>query len=248
MSEQKYVLFIFEGEKTEPIIFDSFKKALTIGQTVLVSYGTVIYKLYKEFFPNDTLDLELDLVSLLKPTNEDGNVVKPSQISEIYLFFDYDGHASNACDEKLNEMIEFFDNETKKGKLFISYPMVEAIQDLEQGVDFKNTIAQSNSDYKKTVSEKTNKSIENFPKLSKENWYFIIYEHCKKANFITGNTFEFPNDIIEQNEIFNEQKEKYINKFNKKVSVLSAFPLLLLDYYGAKSLKSKLEHKTLFFV
>jgi hypothetical protein len=51
-----------------------------------------------------------------------------------------------------------------------------------------------------------------------------------------SNRFEFPNKIIEQIKIFENQKEKYIN-INNKVAVLSAFPMFLLDYYGVKLLK-----------
>jgi hypothetical protein len=39
--------------------------------------------------------------------------------------------------------------------------------------------------------------------------------------------------------IFERQKEKYIDK-EGKVAVLSAFPLMLLDYYGFSGLKEKM--------
>lgn len=33
----------------------------------------------------------------------------------------------------INQMLESFDNETENGKLYISYPMVEALRDFEAG-------------------------------------------------------------------------------------------------------------------
>ena len=152
------------------------------------------------------------------------------QVSEIYLFFDYDGHASNARDDKIQEMLNLFDDETNNGKLYISYPMVEAIKHLKTGIDFKNVIAESNSNYKQVVSKNCDHKLKDLSNLTKENWNFIIKEHSKKANFIVNDNFEFPNKIIEQIKIFENQKEKYIN-VNNKVAVLSAFPLFLLDYY-----------------
>lgn len=34
----------------------------------------------------------------------------------------------------INQMLESFDNETENGKLYISYPMVEALKDFEPGI------------------------------------------------------------------------------------------------------------------
>ena len=64
--------------------------------------------------------------------------------SEGYLFFDYDGHQKNLSkyDEKdaLEQMLMSFDNETENGKLYISYPMVEALRDFEPGICGKKRI------------------------------------------------------------------------------------------------------------
>ena len=108
--------------------------------------------------------------------------------------------------------------------------MVEAIKHLKIGIDFKDIIAESNPSYKQLVSENCDYELMDLSNLTKENWNFIIKEHSKKANFIVNDNFEFPNKIIEQIKIFENQKEKYIN-VNNKVAVLSAFPLFLLDYY-----------------
>ncbi len=82
--------------------------------------------------------------------NELENISK-DQIAEIYLFFDYDKHASNSSDEKIKKMLEVFDNETEKGKLYISYPMIEAIKHIRRELDFKDTVAKSDSDYKRIL-------------------------------------------------------------------------------------------------
>lgn len=60
--------------------------------------------------------------------------------SEVYLFFDYDGHQGNlgqaegvSGDEVLKAMLQAFDNETDQGKLYVSYPMAEALRDYIPG-------------------------------------------------------------------------------------------------------------------
>ena len=58
-----------------------------------------------------------------------------ADFSEVYLFFDYDGHHNNipkklSGKDALEEMLETFNNETELGKLYVSYPMVEAIKEI----------------------------------------------------------------------------------------------------------------------
>ena len=146
---------------------------------------------------------------------------------------------ADLCDykkEEVEELLEFFNNETENGKLYISYPMVEAIKHLKDNVDFKNTIEESKKIYKSIVAQNCNNNLQHLDKLTFDDWSFIINENSKKANFIVNNAFTFPTKIIEQLEIFDNQKTKYLDVANK-VSVLSAFPIFLLDYYGVDKFK-----------
>lgn len=243
MNKQEYILFIFEGLKTEPIIFENIKKYFlhkkenTINQDIIFCYGTVIYKLYKEFFIDGVLDEDLDLITILKPQNANGEIIKTNQVSEIYLFFDYDSHASNVLDSKLQSMLELFNDETSDyGKLFVSYPMVEALRHLIDTTSFEQTKAISEKHYK-NISKECNDEFLHFNDYTEEIWNYLINQHSKKANYIVNNNFAFPTKIIEQLEIFNNQKSKYIDIENK-VAVLSAFPIFLLDYYGVNKFKT----------
>lgn len=241
MSKKEYILFIVEGKKTEPQILRNLKKYFLekkesrIEQDIVIAYGTVIYKLYKDFLVDDEIDEDLDLVTLLKPRDEEYEI-KRDDVSEIYLFFDYDSHASNAKDEKLMNMLELFDDELDKGKLFVSYPMVEALRHMKKNTDFKDTVAISEKAYKKISQECDNKFL-HFNDYTHGNWKHLIEQHSKKANFIVNDKFKFPTDILEQLTIFRNQQEKYIDK-EEKVAVLSAFPLMLLDYYGVSILET----------
>ena len=52
--------------------------------------------------------------------------------SEIYLIFDYDFQNKNLpldmMNRQIDEMLDLFDDETDNGRLYINYPMVEAIR------------------------------------------------------------------------------------------------------------------------
>lgn len=240
MSKKNYILMVFEGELTEKIIFNSLKEHFLQNKTNRIIYGFhcgEIYSLYNKLQKPENETLFYILKDTLQPKNPELIDILEEYVESIYLFFDYDNHAPTANDTKLQNMLEFFNDEFENGKLFISYPMVEAIKHLKSNINFTETIEESCKEYKQLVSQNCNNNLKDLSNLTKENWKFIINEHLKKANFIVNTSFELPNSLIEQIEIFENQKEKYINTDNK-VAVLSSFPLFLLDYYGIKNLQT----------
>ncbi len=240
MSKKNYILMVFEGELTEKDIFNSLKEHFLKNKTNRIIYGFhcgEIYSLYNKLQKPENETLFYILKNTLEPKNPELEHIIEEYVESIYLFFDYDNHAPTANDTKLQKMLEFFDDEFENGKLFISYPMVEAIKHLKENINFEETIVNSCKEYKKIVSQNCDKKLENLNDLTKENWEIIINEHLKKANFIVNDSFELPNSLIEQIEIFEKQKLKYIN-IDNKVAVLSSFPLFLLDYYGLENLQT----------
>ena len=146
MSKKKTkIAFILEGTKTEPIIFKKlqsvFFKDIEIIPIMLPAC-TNIYALWSKIYK----DIDIDIIELVKEIScnqkyrlidsaneEDFRFLNRDDFSEIYLFFDYDGHNNNlpcGCDhyKTLQEMLNTFDNETENGKMYISYPMIEAIK------------------------------------------------------------------------------------------------------------------------
>ena len=239
MNKQTYILMIFEGAKTEPNILDNIKKYfLNEKKEVVVKaiFGTTIYSLYQKFINFDDFDDDLDTFTLAQTMNSELENISKDQIAEIYMFFDYDKQASNSSDEKLLKMLKIFNNETEKGKLYISYPMIEAIKHLKKETSFKDIVAKSEKAYKSEVSCSCDEEFKNFSNYTKENWEYIVNQHSKKANYVVNDNFIFPTSLISQNEIFEKQKEKYIN-ISENVAVLGSFPIFLLDYYGIDKFK-----------
>lgn len=230
------ILFVFEGVRTEKLLFESFKRYyfLDNGRSpITASYGTAIYGLYKEL-KNDEY---LDLVELLRERSDANRValegIGRDDISEIYLFFDHDGHTNNAADEKLQDLLDFFNEETEAGKLYISYPMLEAIKHIQNGQDFTEVHAAitDNTRYKGLVSDVCSPELKHLNELEQSHWYRINYEHLIKAWHLLHDHSILPEALMPQITIFDTQLSKHIHK-NGSVAVLSAFPLLLLDYYG----------------
>ena len=179
------------------------------------------------------------------------------EFSEVYLFFDYDGHNDNLPKDKnpndvLKSMLKTFDNETENGKMYISYPMVEAIKDYsidtichEQNNCFSNISIGRN--YKKQVSDYA--LINDFKRLDIIGWKFIIQKYINSCYCLLDiehslTKKEFVNRVT-PTLIFDKQRHKYINRYGY-IMVLSAFPEFLIDYFKEEVLERYLNSTKLF--
>ena len=92
----------------------------------------------------------MDLVYIIKNRRTENKVVLNGYTQEdfesIYLFFDYDAHDPAAKDDKLIEMLNFFNDEHDRGLLYVSYPMVEAFRHFHDIQSFKELIVKCKRD------------------------------------------------------------------------------------------------------
>jgi hypothetical protein len=237
------ILFIFEGGRAEEQIVSSFQKFfVNENTTIKCVFGGEIYQIYKRIVE----DQDLDTFNLIKERNKETQDIlsgfNRNDFAEIYMFFDYDGHSDKADDSKLNKLLEFFNEETEKGKLYISYPMVEALKHICDYETFKDLTAKSkdNIGYKNIVHQTALNRLSKINNYDLDTWKLVIKAHLKKANFISNDKFELPNDLIRQFVILYKQLEKHINPFSM-VAVLSAFPIFLHEYYGNEEIMRRIE-------
>ncbi len=228
------ILFVFEGEKKEGQIADNFLKCFPDRNNIVIqcAHCTTIYNLYNKI----SKDEDLDTFSVLKENPNNRETLESynrSDFAEVYLFFDYDGHTSSANDEKLIKALNFFDEETDFGKLYINYPMVESLKHYSESIDFKGLAvsAKDNINYKKIVNQQCSSVYIDFNKYTKEIWNVLINAHLKKMNYILTDSFSTPSHVISQGVIFSKQMEKYIS-FNSTIAVLNSFPIFLFEYFG----------------
>jgi hypothetical protein len=232
------ILFVFEGERTEPEIFENMKRYYFQDKTnsyLIATYNTHIYDLYDKI----SSDSFQDIIELLRIKNSQIlKDIKRDDVDQVYLFFDYDGQANNAADDKIYEMLEFFNNETENGKLFISYPMVESLIDMDGLCDCNEerskVLAKHNIEYKKFVNKAS--PIKFFSRMRKDDWEKIIKKSVLKANSIVKDEYIKPEYSVfltfDQLVIFSKQLSRFIHPL-AKVAILCSFPMFILDYYGA---------------
>lgn len=222
------ILLVFEGARTEVRVFNAIKKEFFANETntVHVTYNTSIYQLWEQM--ND--DEDLDLLEILRERSKDNKLnlkgIERENISQIFLFFDYDGQETMAEDDKIQHMLAHFQEETDNGKLFISYPMVEALKDLNDTSNYEDNIVIANEDkgYKKVVGESS--KYQDLRKLNADDWQYIIKENLCKGNLIVNDEYIMPNARLFQDVIFDNQLSKFIIP-DTKVAVLSAFPFFI---------------------
>ena len=125
------ILFVFEGGKAEPLVFDSLKRLLLTKEEVrVVTCEHDLPTLFSKLKNNDydlfrSLPLEENDIEIPKDVRLD------TLFSQIFLFFDYDFQNRIGLDkvnEILSEMLEYFDDETGNGKLYVNYPMIESLK------------------------------------------------------------------------------------------------------------------------
>jgi hypothetical protein len=128
------ILLVFEGEKTEPSIFDNIKSVFFNNnpqRMIYAIFGTNILRLWQALNEDPDFDTIVMLQNIVLNKDELKNITR-GNVSEIHLFFDFEGHLpGKSIDDHCNivyTMLTFFDEETDHGKLWINYPMAEALK------------------------------------------------------------------------------------------------------------------------
>ena len=264
------ILFIFEG-KDDKTYFESIKRLFfpEKSETFVCTYNSNIYSLYTKLKNHDALNgkLEVDTVSdikeiLIEKGDNTLKDIREDEVSEIYLFFDYDFQEKSRTleenNKRLSEMLEYFTDETDNGKLYINYPMVESLRYTKELPDndywhytvsrqkcqednFKHQVHEfsfykSNLEYLvltiKPADDET--KIQQKADTAKTNWLHLVTMNTSKANYICNDKNELPEEVNSQKEIYDNQLAKYVGTEECKVSILNAFPIFLFDYFGKK--------------
>lgn len=242
------ILILLEGEKLDKNIIENLKDIHKFNDNIeVIIYKTNIHILYDHIKNEYGTTWPVKIIPLLRKKIQNFNL-QDSDIGQIYLFFDSDMQAPQANNERLEEMFKYFNDETKNGKLYISYPMVEAFFDIdfEQEEYYKNKIVEidginyeRHKDYKsdknilKNIKKNSEKDIKIF--LDRNKIDIIFKQNIKKLNYIVNTDFSFLDyksySKIRELDIFNSQVKKY-GDLKIKVSVLSPFPKFFIDYFG----------------
>jgi len=235
------LLFLVEGKRAEPAFIRNIGSLFFDNKSnniiVTPQQGT-IYSLYAELAADEDVDVfALIFEKFENQMNNGDEKIEKSNVSELHLFFDYDGHDSAATVEKIEAMLRKFDNETENGKPYISYPMLEANRHISKNSDEINILynIDEGAEYKKFVNENSHNWCQHPHKFRKSEWREIIEKHLFRANCLVNDRNHRPDATeiatLSQYNIFRKQLEKHINT-NKQVAALGGIPFFLGEYFG----------------
>ena len=250
------ILFVFEGNEREPHLYRTLERLYfpRENDNIICSFGNNIYDLYNELMEygdgGDIVSLMRERLADRGDSTLDG--MRSSDISETFLFFDYDFQNSQLSLDEINDRVEamltLFDDETDNGKLYINYPMIESIcytKELpdenyanyvvsrEECKDFKH-LAREFSAYNSLdhilFKDGETPTKEKFLKV-KDNWQYLRQMNVCKANWLVTGQHSLPTEksIIKQQALFDSQVEKYVRS-SECVAVLNSFPIFIYEY------------------
>lgn len=246
MKSKNYKAFIVEGQAREPQIIENLRQvhfSRSNFKIIVLPAGLNIYMLWKKLEGDD---FETDIIEVLR---EDSKELKKllagltrDDFSEIFLFFDYDAHQDNLPDavygeDVLIKMLTNFDNETENGKLYISYPMVEALRDFQRGIcgNDKDCCCdvEAFANYKQISAKHA--EYPDFRKYTFEIWKEALNVFLMRISCLYNKDGILRYDDYKTNvspiELYRWQR-KYI--LQEKIFIISAFPEFLLDYFPAR--------------
>ena len=250
------ILFVFEGDEREPRLYRTMERLYfpKENDNIICSFGNNIYDLYNELMEYDEGG---DIVSLMRERLADRgdstlDGIRSSDISQIFLFFDYDFQNSQLTlyeiNHRVEEMLTLFDDETDNGKLYINYPMIESIRytkelpdeayagyvvSREECKDFKH-LARDFSAYSSLdhilFKDGETPTKEKYLKV-KDNWRYLKQMNVCKANLLTTGypTMPVNKSDINQLAVFNAQVAQFVVP-SEKVTILNSFPIFIYEY------------------
>lgn len=182
------IAMIVEGTRREEDYIACLKEMfLTKGEVEVfcLPADQNIYMLWSKLQEDD---FETEIIDLVKECSDEAKdrlqEIRPDYFNEVYLFFDFDIHQDNLPKGKngikpydvIKQMLETFDNETENGKLYISYPMIEALRDITEWSCvpyYQCTLSVSDSaQYKEKTGN--NKAFPHVKKYNKDIWNMIV--------------------------------------------------------------------------
>lgn len=254
MNKMPYIAIIVEGSGREPIVINNmletyFKRAMF--KVINLPAEQNIYMLWQQLKKDD---FETDIIEVLreysKIAEKELNGLERDDFSEIYLFFDYDNHQNNLPEnvnpnDVIDEMLQAFNNENDLGKLYINYPMIEALRDLEPNYCSAKTSCfykrQLLTSYK-NVTAQNNITFGQLGQYEITHWKMIIDGFAMRVSclfeYLEVMSYEQYKQVVSPITIYNQQR-----RYTSKCFVLSAIPQFIVDYFGKSIWSSHVKHK-----
>ena len=134
---RRQIMILVEGDlekKLLDVFVDKcFPELGGISRKIQV-YHTNIYYLYKEIvseYSENWTDLDIDIPLLISRHFDLYPELDRNDFTDVIMVFDYERQDSMFDEDKIRLMQSHFSNSSEDGRLFINYPMLESLYDME---------------------------------------------------------------------------------------------------------------------
>ena len=255
------ILFIVEGSNRELCYFSSISNVFFGGKNKIITiFAPAEMNIYMLFCKLKEDNFETDVVEIIRENSKEAAKTlrgyTRDDFSEVYFFFDFDEHGNNIPDkykisnvDALNEMFIYLDNETENGKLYISYPMVEAVRDFNKemcgttsGRCFRNRIDFGTYKHDSSVHS-SNNNVTNYTFV---DWSDVMFVFICRVCCLFSTNLENRNDYLKTVYPLSIFKRELISyNIKAEIFILSALPEFLLDYFSVLWNKTVGKRKTI---
>lgn len=234
------ILFICEGRKTEKKFCNLIIEKYFLNrqkEKEYIAFGTNIYGLYDEMSRDDGLDIISLLMEKAKAKRDMYNyeMLKNGGFAEVYLIFDYDPHAPQYDFNKIKKMIEYFNDETGNGKIYINYPMFESLKHFRSipDKDYNDYCIDITEcvEYKEYINKIS--CVTHIGDIDEDKLKIIIEQNLNKYEYLSKKELKNYDDYANN---FSQLKLLNIQKSleDKKIIVFNSSVFWGIDYFGDK--------------
>lgn len=193
------ILFIVEGENDE---VSFIRKMLSICSPN-TAYDFYSYRcnihvlaqvLYNEYpdFEDDEIDIQLVLKS--KENDKGKRGLLSQRFRDIFLVFDFDPQHDHTHFDTILRMLQYFNDSSNHGKLFINYPMMQSYKHFsalpDDSFETRSVSVTECLRYKKLVGEVS--AYTDINAYTYRTFISLLVHHIKKANFILTGQYVLP--------------------------------------------------------
>lgn len=249
------ILFITEGLTDEPEFLEKMFQIFHPNKSYnIYSYKTSIHTLVDKLFVKGKLDKDLDIRLTLKEmeTDKEKREILSKKYKDIFLVFDLDPHNDKVRFEEIREMLDYFNDSSNTGKLYINYPMMQAYKHLKQMPDkeFKNRKIEINalSDYKKIVGKES--KYTDITEYTYPIFMSMIAHHIQKANYIINGKYSLPEveEFVQWNNIQIYDKQMVLIEKQQQIYVLNTFLFNIIEYKPKELINQLKTKKEIFLI
>lgn len=238
MSKPRKILFIVEGKNDEPEVIRKLMKIcypdVEYEYSVCKKNIHMLIAELKDKRGNIDKDLDIQKVLQEKEKNKEKIKILQDSYTDIILVFDLDPQNNITEYENIKMLLEYFNDSTEMGKLFINYPMMQSYKHLKENETIKDFCNKKVdvldcSDYKHIANKESD-----YKQIGKYNFNTIIHllnYIIRKTNFLLNRKTRLMTakeyEDVKQVDIFNKELE-FVKK--GEVSVLNTVLLFVVDF------------------